>query len=916
MALATSYLEKHDNDALKFGAYRLNVNSIAKTLAVKTAYWKQGAERVKSRYQQALGLNLVTDDNKSVLKNYIADSETLIKQLSSQDLSNPDVQQMGINIFKNLFEDEDLVGEDYTVGALQKEQALGETFRSKDGGKNYNPFSVQNIQAQQTLLKRDNKRDSWKKIYNDLEQYTPYEDTSEEYNRILKNLQAEENQTANLEGGDWYIRTNKTKGVSKERIKAAIDELGSPQLKQQMRVEGRNTFYNKLLSDPTSVDAYYQGQATNLFNRSLVGLGNQKAELEYALFLTPDDKKYASRKNAITEQIKKTEETISTIKNKTLPDYLKSLNGLSNLDNLSSSLKKIDVIAEQLGIDNAAAGLAYQSEIENIEENPAKIAQENIALSTLRYNETVRHNKATEALQALRIQDDSEGEGGLAGRLKRALPQDTRLSTDDATDLGDKMYTALSLESVTNDSLGQGFIGVIVGPNAWNEIQSGVQEDKKLGEISGLQYYDLQEMAKFLKAYDQGQVLPLGLDGLFSGSAAQPKSIDDVVGILKGMQVSTFKQGLSGILANPDYVKDVVGKLYEKDPQKVDAFTTLYDIRRRDEANTSSLINRDVIRGLGDYAQYFPSNSSKFIVNDRTIEQAYNKIPANRKMQYFVDEVEGYDKHERIVTRQVTKAEYDDIRSRPTGGFAHVEEMTLSDFKNEVEGRTKKALVDFHRTNLGKVVSIGFATKDVQEKAELVTMLSEAAVLGTDRNSEATNLVNYINSHQEDIVSADFSTPILGELPRVKVRVKVPTITANDQSGLVAEKVNEHTFEVASTLIPEKLWQKSNPTSSLTIRGARILRSELPGGATFEILNDGSGGKLEPLPVIKDAEGNIIPYTTFINPKTNNPIQVTAQDILIAIGATKADMDNLPTEATRLQTNLSSLMNRWKLHYK
>ena len=103
MPLATSYLEQNDYTALKYSPYELNVNDIAKTLAVKTAYWNQGAAKVKARYDSAVNLALTTNANKTTLKDYIQKSDQAIKNLSSSELSNPDVQESGIKIFDPLF---------------------------------------------------------------------------------------------------------------------------------------------------------------------------------------------------------------------------------------------------------------------------------------------------------------------------------------------------------------------------------------------------------------------------------------------------------------------------------------------------------------------------------------------------------------------------------------------------------------------------------------------------------------------------------------------------------------------------------------------------------------------------------------------------------------------------------------------
>ncbi len=170
----------------------------------------------------------------------------------------------------------------------------------------------------------------------------------------------------------------------------------------------------------------------------------------------------------------------------------------------------------------------------------------------------------------------------------------------------------------------------------------------------------------------------------------------------------------------------------------------------------------------------------------------------------------------------------------------------------------------------------------------------------------------------EDIVGMETYTPTLGKLPQIRVKIKVPEQKAEgaNMDYVLANKANEMLFDVASASIPQRFTEQSNPTRSLTTRNAKILRTEIPGGGTFEIVNDGVGGKLEPVPQFRDESGNVVPYITVIDPKTNAPIVVTHEDVLRKLGLDNSNLELLTTNNVELQARLSSLMNSWKAYYK
>ena len=291
---ATSPYQNNDYQAVSsYRPYKLPINDIFKANVAIDEFWKIGARNVKKAYENVLDLKLRTTDNKQIRDQFVQDAQKSITKISAMNLADPSIQRQGQAIFAPIMKDQDIVGEDYVVRNGESELATGESFRTKDGGKNYNPLSISNIQYEQNLLTKDptlgglNKRDGWKAIVNIQSKYTPYADVSKELKQIKDIVTANEMNTANLSGNHQYIEELKKKGVSKDRLLGAIQEMGSPQLKAQMAVEGRNVFYQKLASNPSTVDSYFQGLGTAYFSNKIGEYQSSIDKIKYDNYMIP-----------------------------------------------------------------------------------------------------------------------------------------------------------------------------------------------------------------------------------------------------------------------------------------------------------------------------------------------------------------------------------------------------------------------------------------------------------------------------------------------------------------------------------------------------------------------------------------------------------------------------------------------------
>lgn len=271
MPTAASYLRGNDYNTLKFSPFELPVNDIAKTIMAKTQYWNEGASKIKARYDDALGLSLTNIDNQQIKKDYISKSEEMLKSLSSQNLGNPDVQQAGIGIFKNLFQDEGILYDDQYTKHLGKVQNDYYTQLKKDPSKASSlnlAYAMEDAQA----FQNDGDRMSAKKYYQRRRDYTPYYDPSQDIDRAMKNCKASTNTEQGLGAGNslngsGYMEKTTSSSLSSAQVSQCFNAGLSEQAKNQLNINGYMSFRNNKEGLAGAYSNYLHNDAQSMIDK-------------------------------------------------------------------------------------------------------------------------------------------------------------------------------------------------------------------------------------------------------------------------------------------------------------------------------------------------------------------------------------------------------------------------------------------------------------------------------------------------------------------------------------------------------------------------------------------------------------------------------------------------------------------------
>ena len=922
---ASSPYQNNDYQALSvFRPYQLPVNDIFKAYSSLNAAWDQGAMGVKSAYENALQLNLVTDRNKERRDQFMEQATTQVRKMASMDLSNASVQREGINIFSPLMKDEDVIGEDYVVRNLNQEIAKGLSTRTFGDGKQWNPLSIENLQIEKSFLSRElNKRNGWKYLYQNMSTYSPYYDGTAELKKITDLVKAKEIEEANIKG-EWYIETINKKGVSKERLHQAIQEMGSPQLKAQMRVEGRNTFYKVLKSNPKAVDGYFQGVATSLFTQKINDMKNNRKELIYNESIVPNTPENTKLKKYYADTLVEIDKQIETLQKKEMPKAVAEYSNLSNLDYLSANLSKVERLWESAKISQLAPQLAWESSTQGLKMNAAKAAYENTRLAAsridysyaaLRQDQSQFESKENRLWFEALTKGDGDGTTGSGkgsgidqlvgggassnGWVSTPLPAEnspegTKANLEAARNKITSEYEAKD-EKVRNAG-----INFLFGPSVQQGLEKGMRDGAKtVSEGNVLYENDIEDAANLILSYSakhkitvpgQRQLTPFTSVGQQETLGSDKESIKQWI---KSASPAQFRKLIGDIaLKDEQFVSDWTIKKMEEakyNPSKLRQlqenainFRAAISENQRVTMTISENILKEQPKALGTLAKYF-DNNGQVPLTDVNLEIAYERYaPAS---QLWVDDGDR-NSPDGIRTRLATPQEIEqfnksgkrDLHLSPKvwvkRDASGIWRPSKSDFINAVRNSTDpiymKYSVDTNQSS--KTITLPPKADRANELSKLKTIFQYQ---DSDDSGKIEKMLAFVESHIDNFNGLTVYTP--------SGKQKSPTIKLN-MKGLT-DKAAEEWNEYSNLLIPSQpadpdAYQTRTLTSDVTAPGSYVYVSPVSNGESpagnIKIINQSRSHDVQDYRIYVD---NV--YA--IDPVTKKPNNLTEEVIRSAI---------------------------------
>lgn len=247
MPISTNPYQPNDYQAAsQYQPYKLGTQQIAQTAMALDTFWKQGAARVKSAYDSVLNLNLTSDENREVRDKFMEDAQKQLTKLSSMNLSNPDIQIKGLNIFKPILKDKAIIQDDYLTNLKSQIFSEAERFKrdTKTGGAGYHmdnlAYALKGFQGFNSKTARNQVGDIFEGAKDS--QYTPYYDDTKEKMDILKLCKG--NKLSNMTNNGPYLETYSDNSLYSSKLYGCLEGGLSQRSRQQNRISGSVRYGN------------------------------------------------------------------------------------------------------------------------------------------------------------------------------------------------------------------------------------------------------------------------------------------------------------------------------------------------------------------------------------------------------------------------------------------------------------------------------------------------------------------------------------------------------------------------------------------------------------------------------------------------------------------------------------------------
>jgi hypothetical protein len=380
MALSTSPYQQNDYQAASaYRPYRLPVNDILHALSAQDQFWDDGARRIRSYYDNAMGLNLTLDENKQVRKDFMDNATKQLDKLSSMNVSDPSVQKQGMDIFKPLYQDESILLDDQITSKRNQIIADAQRFKNdrKNQGEGYSQdnllYALQGFKDFGSGTSRGQLRDIYGKVSG--AEYTPYHDVSKEYMDLAAKCKPDKMEGTTAQG--LYFDTQTDDSLTSTKLNACIKGGLSDKAWNQLKITG-SVRYGQ------NYGAIAQGYAPILEGNnqanaeSLVQLSAQREKLRKAGKMSDQlEQAYKDQEDQINTNILHNKAQLGRLKAGDYTDIQK------NYDNIISQ-----VYGNQ-DIGSFAQAFSYVDKSEKLSANAAGIAQFNQANENARFNSTL-----------------------------------------------------------------------------------------------------------------------------------------------------------------------------------------------------------------------------------------------------------------------------------------------------------------------------------------------------------------------------------------------------------------------------------------------------------------------------------------------------------------------------------------------
>ena len=229
-----------------------NFSFIDTMLRRRQGLYEQGFAQVNNAYN-FVNRGVTNPYSVQVRDTFLKQAKDNLKNLSALDLSQQQNVKAASSVFDPFVKNRAVLGDMAFTAHLDQQESIGESFRLKDGGKEYSEDNMNYLRQQRQAFANDD-ISTVNQYYANRRSFTPYYDWNKEMQDAMKNFKPSSTKIERING--MYMVTEKNASYTKEEINKYLSATLSDKAKQQMRIEAAVRY-----PDLNSVAGLYVNQA-------------------------------------------------------------------------------------------------------------------------------------------------------------------------------------------------------------------------------------------------------------------------------------------------------------------------------------------------------------------------------------------------------------------------------------------------------------------------------------------------------------------------------------------------------------------------------------------------------------------------------------------------------------------------------
>jgi hypothetical protein len=221
-----------------------------KMLQRRQQMYEQGFAQVNSKYN-FINRDISNPQNLTVRDEFLKQAKINLKDLSALDLSEQQNVTTATSVFEPFVKNTNVLGDQALTEHWNQQRQVAESFRLKDGGKEFSEDNINYVLMQQKEF-ASGSPDSWGSFYSSRRSFNPYYDWNKEITDKMKDFKPDETSVNTPKG--FYFYKNKDASVEPDAVKRYLNGVLSDKAKQQMRIEATVRYGSK----PEAVAGAYQ----------------------------------------------------------------------------------------------------------------------------------------------------------------------------------------------------------------------------------------------------------------------------------------------------------------------------------------------------------------------------------------------------------------------------------------------------------------------------------------------------------------------------------------------------------------------------------------------------------------------------------------------------------------------------------